>query len=1040
MKAVLDWFIKNPVAANLLMVMILVGGLVASQRLPNEFFPHIEPGIIQVMVPYPGAGPLEVEEQICIKIEEAIADVQGIKKVESTAAQSLGTVSIEMTDDWDLQRLISDVKTRVDAISTFPLDAEKPIISDVSPQRVVIQLAAFGGDEAGVKEFTLNLKDKLVQLPGVSQVSVEGIRDYLVSVEIPEHKLRAYGLNFNDIALAIRASSLNLPAGQMHNPAGDIQIQVYGQDYRARDFENIVVLKKRDGSTVTLGDIATISDSFEEKNFLTAYNGKYATKMKVQVGDHPDTLGTVKRVKEFLASYSQSLPPGFDVDIWADNSSYLRDRLGILVSNSLQGLVLVFILLLLFLRPLLAMWVSAGIAVAYMGAIMVMAIMGISINVMSTFAFLLILGIIVDDAIVVSENIYSNYERGMPGPLAASQGVSTIAKPVILAVVTTLMVFVPMFFLPGNFSQFFLAIPLVALGALSFSLVESLLVLPSHLSHLSVEKAATNPLSRGLERARQFFTEGFNRLSLNAYQPFLDRSLRRPGATLAFFLAALMVTLSTFIGGWLPTRFMPSIEHETMVAQAQLQEGTGFGQVLIVKDQIEGGLAKLRMRAEATGKDGQSAILDSFTRVDANKIIVEVNLIGNEERKINTKDLLELWRQDIGEVKGVEDFVLSSSIFGLDKDISLRIEGHDIDELQRAADDLKTMLGAYSGVIDISDSLESARQEIRIALKPHGENLGLDLGQVARQVRHAFYGAEAQRVPRLREDVRVMVRYPKAERANYENLVNMRIKLPDGTLVPFTEVAEAHFVPGYTTIKRTNRLRVVDVYANVVPGQANANAIVQAVMAKEKLELEARFPNITVALEGDQSEQKDFSSALLTGFALVLLATYALLAVEFKSYLQPLYILSAVPFGIAGAIVGHLLTGLTFSIPSGFGVLATAGVVVNSNLVLIDRINNLRAEGVAMVDAVKQGARERLRPIVLTSITTFFGLIPILLEESPSAGSLRPLVVSLAFGVVFATTITLLMVPALYLTFESLKARLGFAPDARVEILDAAKV
>lgn len=1041
MRAILNWFIANPVAANLLMLLTILGGFSAVGHLNNEFFPHIEPGIVQISVPYPGAGPLEVEEQICIKIEEAIADIQGIKEIQSTAIQGLGQVRVEMLDDWDLQKLINDIKTRVDAISTFPVDAERPIVADLSLGREVIRIVLFGGDsEVAIKELTLNLKDRLSLIKGVSQVSVGGVRDYQVAVEVPEHTLRAYKLSFADIAAAIRASSLNLPAGQMRNSNGDIQIQFYGQDYRARDFENIIVIKELDGSQVTLGQIATLRDTFEEKNFLVEYEGKIASQLTVLVGENPDTIGTATKVRDFLGRYAKELPPGFETTVLEDRSFYLRDRLDILMKNSIQGLVLVYVLLLLFLRPILASWVCVGIAVAYLGTMMVMSMLGISISVISTFAFLLILGLVVDDAIVVSENIYAHHERNISGPLAASLGVYSIAKPVILAVITTVMVFIPMLSLPGHFSDFMLPIPLVAIIALSFSLIEALLILPSHLSHLKAEREATNRFSKALVQLRQLFTRGLNQFSFSIYQPLLERSLRHRGITICFFLATLLVMVSTFAGGWLATHFMPFFEHERMVAQVRLREGVGFDSALMLKGQVEAGLDRLRRREEARGYDNEPVVLDSFTSVDGNTVTVEVNLTSNDAREITTSQLQQLWLAEIGEVHGVESFSIAAGPFGMQRDITLRLQGPEIEELRAAADDLKEILGSYHGVIGVNDSLATESQEIRISLKPYGESLGLNLAMMAQQVRHGFYGAEAQRVPQLREDVRVMVRYPLEERSNIEDLVNMRIKLDDGTLVPFSEIAEASFIPGYSRINRSNRHRVVDVFGDVVPGQANAVEITQSILKNDLSKLLSKYPKVTLSLEGDQQEAGLLAGRMITGLMFSLFAIYALVAMEFRSYLQSVYVLSAVPFGIAGAIIGHLLLGLDFSIPSGFGVMATAGVVVNSNLVLIDRINGLRAKGLAIVEAVKQGARERLRPILLTSITTFFGLIPILLEESPSAAPLRPLVVSLSFGVVFATTVTLLMVPALYTALESMKERLGFAKNATVSIDEAVEV
>lgn len=1033
MKNLLDWFIRNPIAANLLMVIIMVGGGLSVKSLNNEFFPPINPLLVQVLVPYPGAGPLEVEEQICIKIEEAISDVEGIKEIRSTASQGLGQVIVEAVDDWDLQRLINDVKNRVDGISTFPAEAERPIVKDFTIRSEVVEVVVYGGDdEAAIKEQSLALKDRMMQLPGISQVELQGVRDYLVSVDVSEETLRAYNLSFEEIALAIRGSSLNLPAGQMRNPDGDIQVQIYGQDYRAHDFEDIPVITNLDGSQVTLGQIATIRDTFEEKNFLVKYEGQIAAKLLAKVGDNPDTIGTAEAAIEFINSYQ--MPAGFNAVVWSDQSYYLKDRLSILTGNSLQGLVLVFVLLLLFLRPSLAAWVASGIGVAYLGTIMMMPVAGLTINVVSTFSFLLILGIVVDDAIVVSENIYSYHEKGYSGPVAASLGVNGVSKPVVLAVLTTLLVFIPMLFVPGMMAEMFYPVPVIAIIALSFSLIEALLILPSHLAHLKAESDTGNVVKRKLAVVRGHFSRGLDYFSVAVYRPLLEMSLANRGATIAAFLAALMITLSLLVGGWLKINFMPSFEGETLTIKAEMQEGTGFGRLLEVQKQIESGLFAVKQNPRARNYNGSSAILDSYSSVDGSTVTFQVNLTNNDAREVTSSELQQLWREAIGEIAGVQSLVLYSAGFGDEKDINLRLAGPDIDVLRRAANDLKSSMGKYAGVVGINDSLSSVRKEIRIDLKPHAETLGLQLVDVARQVRNAFYGAEAQRIPLMREDVKVLVRYPKEERANIEDLVNLRIKLADGTLVPFHEVAEATFVPGYTTIRRNNRSRVVDVFADVVPGVANAREIVGQILKRDQQELLQKYPGVRFILEGDQREIQIMLVSLSVGLALVMMAIYALLAVEFRSYLQPFYILSAVPFGIAGAIIGHLLLGMHFSFPSGFGILATAGVVVNSNLVLIDRVNNIREEGVSIIDAMRQGTAERLRPILLTSLTTFFGLMPILLEESPSAAALIPMVVSLSFGVVFATTITLLMVPALYVTFESLKERLGFAPGSRVDL------
>jgi len=574
----------------------------------------------------------------------------------------------------------------------------------------------------------------------------------------------------------------------------------------------------------------------------------------------------------------------------------------------------------------------------------------------------------------------------------------------------------------------------VAMAALTFSLVEALLILPSHLSHLRPETEDRSAISKKFAQIRGFFARWLNHFSCHYYQPLLDKSLKHGGATLATFFSALIICLSLLTGGWLKLNFMPDFEGESLVATATMQEGVGYARLLEVQDQMIAGLEKLKRDPKIVNHDGSPAIRDSFSSIDGSTVSIEVNLSNNDAREITSSRLESMWQQSMGEIQGVQSLVMVNSAFAGDKDISLRLSGPDVEVLRSAADDLKKALAQYAGVVGINDSLSSVRQEIRISLKPYAETLGLELDDVARQVRNAFYGAEAQRIPLLREDVRVMVRYPEDDRATIENLVNMRVKLADGTLVPFTEVADAEFIPGYTTINRFNRSRVVDVFADVVPGVANANEVVNDILRHAQPELLKKYPGVRFLLDGQQQDMRDMIAFLGVGLAFSVLAMYSLLAVQFRSYIQPLCILSAVPFGIAGAVIGHLLLGLSFSFPSGFGVLATAGVVVNSNLVLIDRINSLRDEGIELLEAVRQGARERLRPILLTSLTTFFGLMPILLEESPSAATLIPMAVSLSFGVVFATTITLLMVPAMYTALESMKERMGFAAKSSVEI------
>tara|TARA_R110001592_G_scaffold356278_1_gene657812 strand:- start:66323 stop:69454 length:3132 start_codon:yes stop_codon:yes gene_type:complete len=1017
------WFVHNPIAANLLMMMILVGGLTGLSDLDKEMFPKIPRDVVQVVVAYPGAGPKEVEEQISARVEEEIHDLDGIEELRSFSYQGGGRIEVEVADGYDTQKLLNDVKTRVDAINTFPVNSERPQIREILARTQILSIAVAGPlNEWDLKRLAEEIRDEVTKLPGVTLAEIGGTRPEEVSVEVSEATLRQYQLHFNDVVEAIRRSSINLPAGEIREETGDIVLQTRGQAYDRQDFENIVVLRNTDGTQVYLGDIAHINDGFAEQDVVSKFNGKPAVFINLFNTRNPDVITTSNATREYIERKTPTLQQGVELVVWRDLSVYLSSRIDLLLRNALGGLVLVFALLVFFLRPALAFWVAAGIGISYLGALWLMPYLGISVNVVSMFAFLLILGIVVDDAIVVGESIHSHYERGLNGSDSAAVGALSVSKPVTFAVITTIIVFIPMLLLPGDSIKLMVVMPKVAIIALAFSLLESFLILPAHLRHMKPEKEPRWLVAQWVHHARQHTSSGLKRFADNQYRPCLELALRHSYATIALFIALLIVVLGVFFTGWLRVSFFPVVEGEYLRASAELREGSGFNRSLEIMAQLEQAVVSLKKEPLLKNESGQSVLKNHFAESNENNVSIVLELSSNESRSVSSRDVAELWRKHIGTVENVEEFDVEYTLMGKPKDINLVLKGRDIEALRAATEEIESALLSYSGVYNVSDSMRSAGKEIEISLSEHADTLGIGLSDIANQLRNAFYGAEAQRIPREREDVKVMVRYPADERATVASLEEMRIRTSDGRELPFNTVADAEFVPGYTEIKRRDRMRMVEIKGELARGAATANEIVFTFKKQYWPTLEAKYPGISLQIDGAQKDQSEFESGFLQMMALALLAIYALLAIEFRSYWQPIIILSAVPFGIAGAILGHMLFGKEISMPSMMGVLAAAGVVVNDNLVLIDRINQLAKEGWPPYKAVIQGARDRFRPIVLTSLTTFFGLMPILFEKSAQAQFLIPMVISLAFGVLLATFVTLLLVPSIYVSGERVRA------------------
>ena len=1017
MNGSIRWFIDNPVAANLLMILLLIGGALAIPALNKQFFPEIEINSVSVSMVYPGASPREVEEQICARIEEAVHDLRGIKEIRSVAQQGLGTVLIEAAQGYDTSQLTAEIKTRVDAINTFPGDAERPVVVE-NAYRHLMAVVNIAGDisERELKILGERLRDDLSSEPYVSIVELRDPRPYEVAVEVSEETLRRYGITFNDVVNAIRGSSLNLPAGAIKAVSGDIRLQTRGQAYGRVDFEQIPLITQADGVNITLGDVANVQDGFADIDIQNRFNGQPSHALEVFVTSDPQTLRTSEVVHEWIDRTRPSLPEGVSLTMWRDSSVPFVGRVDTLLKNGIGGLGLVFLVLLLFLRPKLALWVCVGIGVAFMGTFFVLQYTGTSLNMISLFAFLLILGIVVDDAIIVGEAIHTHQTNGHPGVEGASMGASSVVKPVMYAVISTMIFFVPMLFMPGDMATAAQAIPVVVILALAFSLIESLWILPSHLAHMGPERPSKSALLRSLETVRSRCADGLVNFSKQQYQPFLEKALRHNLLVCGLFLVALVMSLAVYGGGWIRSAFFPQVNSDYIQVEVTLPDGGAFGRSLEVMDRVEQAAIALREDYNARAEfQEQVAIGNISATARENQVYVIVETLSEA---VDTQALAVEFEQSWGDLGPVESLQVDYTINHLGKPITLVLTSSSVAELQAVSAEMRAVLQTYPGVYNINDSLEAPRDEIVLDLKPQAETLSVSLSDLARQVREAFYGAEAQRIPRIKEDVKVMVRYPEEERLSVDDLGELRIRLPEGTEVPFDTVAEVSVEPGYQKIERLDRKRILVVSADVVTGMSSPRAIVDSVINEYLPVWQQQYPSVTVALDGELEEETAFMTAMVTYMGLALLVIYGLMAIPFKSYWQPFLILTAVPFGVMGAILGHLILDWQVSMFSILGVIACAGVVVNDNLVLIDRVNSLRNTGASLYDALVLGARDRFRPIILTSLTTFIGLLPIMSETSVQAQFLIPMVTSLAFGVLFATGVTLILVPCLYLLGE----------------------
>ncbi len=1064
MKKPVAWMASNHVAANLLMVFVLLTGALGIAGMKIETFPEIELDTVQIQVPYLGASPEDVEEGVCRRIEERLEGMEGVRKIRSTASEGMGVVSVELELGEEMDKLVDDIKNEIDRIETFPVETEKPVIKELVRTNRVVDVIVFGDvSEAALKTAAEQVRDDLRGRDGISKVELLGVRIDEIAIEVSEKALRRHGITISGVADAVRRTSLDLPGGSVRGDDGEVLVRTQGLKYDGSEYEDVVVFTRPDGTALRLGEIADIVDGFEDSDLISRFNGYPAAVIQVfRTGDQ-SSLEISDTVKAYVEGEARDfMPAGISIEYVRDDARILRSRLDLLLRNARLGLVLVFIGLSLFLDIRLAFWVMMGIPISFLGSFLLIQPFDVSINMLSLFAFIVALGIVVDDAIVVGENVFAHRERGEGMVRAAVDGTLEVGKPVVFTILTSIAAFMPLAFVDGMMGKFMIVIPIIVVSVLILSLVEALFILPAHLS--SPAGVTSGILGRlfawplRMHKGIAAWANGLlKRFVDNHYTSLAQATLRRPSMSVAVASALMLVTCGWIAGGHIKFVFMPSIDSDWLTVAVVMPQGTTVDQTRSVIERIETAAIEVREEYDAQrGPDEPSVYRNVFSLIgdqpmgrnssfrssggaagQAHLAEITIELLPSEERGIPSIEMATRVRERLGEVSGTESITFSATIFSVANPIEVQLASDDFPQLLQAVERVKTEISRYPGTTDVQDSFQEGKLEMKLQLKPQARTLGLTMADLARQVREGFYGAQALRLQRGRDDVRVMVRYPEAQRQSIADIERMRVRTPTGAEVAFSHVAEVSIGYGYASIARTDGQRVVSVKADVDEKAGNADEINRALADEFLPQLLQDYPGLRYSYEGEQRERADSFASLGKGFAVAMLAIFALLAIPFRSYLQPLVVMSAIPFGMIGAVWGHVLMGLDLAMLSMFGVVALSGVVVNDSLILLTFYNQLRDDGLSVDEALVEAGRQRFRPIFLTSMTTFFALLPMMLETSLQAQFLIPMAVSLGFGILFATAIILVGVPTAMKLLELALERLGIVRQPLVGYPDA---
>jgi len=1021
----IGWMASNPIAANLLLVIVLIAGYIAIGGIRKEVFPSFPTDTFTVTIPYPGSSAVEVEQGIVLKVEEELQSIVGIKEIRSAAMEGVAVITVEMEVGSDITKALNQAKVRVDSIRAFPLDAEEPIVEEVISRGYAMRVSLYGDiGENGLKQLADQVREEILDLEGISEIRMLGDRTYEISIEVSNANLRRYGLDFDQVVTAVRNRSRDLPGGTVRTADGAIKLRSISQAYTGEEFSSLTLLTRDDGTRIRLGDVADVIDGFLDQPVLSTLNGQRAVTMIVDRVGNQDVLKMTDKLRKYIAEKQAGLADGIHIVGWIDESNILRGRIELLLRNAAQGAVLVVIALALFLNLTLALWVIVGVPFAVMGTLATIYFLNlpISINVLSVFAFILVLGILVDDGIVTAESAYARLEKERQGLASVVRGVRRVAMATIFGGLTTMIAFGPTLLLTEGFARVMGQIGAVVILCVFFSLIETKLILPAHLRHIRIGEKASSGWRVPVEKLQERFSGALKNFASGPYTRLLRYCLNHRYTTLSVFMALLIVCLALVPSGLVRYVFFPNVPSDQIIIKLEMPQGTPWQKTHDYARRIE-------LAAQAMNERYLSS-LDTTVDVVRQLMVVsesdtsarvDIDLLASEDRTVSSVILAQWLREELGILEGVRVLTIDAVAGPSGAVLDVQLRGKDLESLRLAATDLKHSLAQIEGVQDISDSFNAGGKELDIRVTPEGEVLGLGVVELARQVRQAFFGAEVQRVQRGRHEVRVYVRLPVAERAQLDSLQSLWIRLPDGGQVPFSVVGEARELTGLSVINRIDRQRVVNVRADVNKLLVEPGEVTRLLQSDVLPQLLQKYVGVSYHLGGEAEDEKDTSSALGFGFVMVLLMIFGALAIPLKSYVEPLLIMSVIPFGIIGALLGHLLLGNDLSILSIIGIVGLVGVVVNDSLVMVDFINHYIDEGHDWRSAVMEAGPMRFRAVILTSLTTFLGLLPIQLETSIQSQFVKPMAISVAFGVLFATFVTLILVPVLYFIAKDLE-------------------
>lgn len=1022
-KGLISWFARNPVAANLLMIIIIIGGLLTMGTIRKQFFPQVEINWLEYQAIYPGAAPQEVEEGITIKVEEALESVQGLERMITYSNRNLSYGWFRVSETYDPQIVLEEVKSQIDAISSFPAGMERPTVERIKLRQEVQYISLYGDmSQKQLKDFGRKIHDEIQQLPLINVSEFYSGLKYEIGIEVSKDKLREYKLSFAQVAEAVRDWSRNMSAGQIRAENGYINLRVENQAYIGHEFENLPLITRADGSTILLGEVAKISDDFEQGIQYSKFNGENSVTFFIGAANDQSITDVAKVINRYIDNKQDQLPEGVHLETWVDMTEYLEGRLDLMFNNLIGGGILVFLMLATFLRVRLAFWVMMGLPVCFLGTLLFMptGMIDVTVNVISLFAFILVLGIVVDDAIVMGESAHSEVEDKGHSLDNVIRGVKRVAMPATFGVLTTIAAFLPFLFDDGPTSAFGKSIGFVVVLCLIFSLVESKLILPAHLARMKPK--VFNP-KNPLDRFRAFIDKKLRSFIEKKYRPFLHKAVKYRYVIVCVFIAFALICAGLFQGGLVRFIGQPKIPHDFPRIQLEMNLDSSEQATLSAVQAIK----KSLFEVDAQIKDEFGTAMISDMQVDLRRRTsarIMVKLIDPELRPMNTFELADRWRANMPLIPGVKSLNTQDNLFGNDRDdgdISFRLEGNDEDQLIQASRELTIKLNSLLGVSDVNNSRMNSAREVQFKLKPLAYSMGLTLRDVASQVSYSFYGLEAQRILRDGEEVKVMVRYPLQDRSSIGHVEDVLIQTNNGAEVPLSEIADIIVTNGVSQIRRENGNRTINVWANVDAEQAQPFEIAKDIRENFMPNLLKKYPTVKSEVAGKIQEEIESQNTQIRDFVISLLIIYSLLAVPLKSYSQPVIIMSVIPFGVIGSVLGHMIMGIDLSALSVLGIIAAAGVVVNDSLVMIDYINNAKKAGIKPMIAVVDAGCNRFRAILLTSITTFIGLVPIMTETSMQAKMVIPMAVSLGYGVLFATVVTLVLIPCLYIVVTDVK-------------------